>query len=395
MTNVLFPVFAHPDLQIVEGKGARVYDEAGRDYLDFSSGIAVNSLGHAHPELVEALTSQAQKLWHVSNLFKVPGQNELADKLCGLSFADRAFFTNSGAEALECAIKTARRYHYAQGNPERYKIITFQGAFHGRTLATVAAGGKAKYLEGFGPALEGMEQVPFGDMDAFKNAIDDSTAAILFEPIQGEGGIREQSKEYFTTICDICKSNGSLIALDEVQTGIGRTGTLFAYEQLDIEPDIMALAKGIGGGFPVGACLATEAVAQFMTPGTHGTTFGGNPLAMAVANKVIDIIARDEFLADVHNVAGHLQQVLAELVDQFPHIVADVRGTGLMRGIVVKPDLAQVVTSLRDEGILVAPANEKVIRLLPPLTISAQEISQFRERVFRAFKALPDPAQTS
>src|SRR5690606_25472922 len=272
------------------GEGSWLITESGERYLDFAGGIAVNSLGHSHPHLVKALTEQASKVWHVSNLYEIPGQRRLGERLVEATFADKVFFTNSGAEALECAIKTARRYHYVNGAPERYRIVTFEGAFHGRTLATIAAGGQPKYIEGFGPKVEGFDQVPFGDLEATAKAIGPETAAILIEPVQGEGGIRLLPPAMLQKLRSMCDEQGLLLIFDEVQSGIGRTGKLFAYEWSGIEPDIMAIAKGIGGGFPVGACLATDRAAMGMTAGVHGTTFGGNPLAMAVGNAVLDVV---------------------------------------------------------------------------------------------------------
>src|SRR5690606_6558973 len=280
--SALYQTFARAPLEFARGEGSWLIEASGARYLDFAGGIAVNSLGHAHPHLVRALKDQAEKLWHVSNLYRIPDQERLAERLVAATFADKVFFTNSGAEALECAIKTARRYHFANGQPERYRIITFEGAFHGRTLATIAAGGQAKYLEGFGPKVDGFDQVPFGDETALRAAITGETAAILLEPVQGEGGLRGFPEEFMRMLRQICDEEGLLLILDEVQTGVGRTGKLFAHEWAGIKPDIMAVAKGIGGGFPMGACLATAEAAKGMTAGVHGTTYGGNPLAMAV-----------------------------------------------------------------------------------------------------------------
>jgi acetylornithine/N-succinyldiaminopimelate aminotransferase len=296
----LFETYARADIAFDHGEGSWIVDTRGERYLDFGGGIAVSALGHAHPHLVETLREQAGKLWHTSNLYEVPEQRRLAQRLVDATFADKVFFTNSGAEALECAIKTARRYHYAKGHPERFRIITFEGAFHGRTLATIAAGGQPKYLEGFGPKVEGFDQVPFDDMDALKAAITDETAALLIEPVQGEGGIRPVALSFLRDLRALCDDKGLLLIFDEVQSGMGRTGKLFAHEWAGIEPDIMAVAKAIGGGFPMGACLATEEAASGMVPGVHGTTYGGNPLAMAVGNAVLDVILADGFLEGVH-----------------------------------------------------------------------------------------------
>src|SRR5690554_1319602 len=309
--SALFETFARAPLAFERGEGSWLITEAGERYLDFAGGIAVNSLGHSHPHLVAALTEQAQKLWHASNLYEIPGQSRLGERLAASSFADRVFCTNSRAEALECAIKTARRYHYVNGAPERFRIVTFEGAFRGRTLATIAAGGQAKYLEGFGPKVEGFDQVPFVDLEAAEKAITSETAAILIEPVQGEGGIREVPTEKLRKLRELCDRHGLLLILDEVQCGIGRTGRLFAYEWAGAEPDIMAIAKGIGGGFPVGACLATDEAAKGMTAGVHGTTFGGNPLAMAVGNAVLDVVLEADFLEEVRRKALVFKQGLA------------------------------------------------------------------------------------
>jgi acetylornithine/N-succinyldiaminopimelate aminotransferase len=303
----LYKTFARAKLRFVKGEGSWLIDEKGARYLDFAAGIAVNSLGHSHPKLVEALKNQAENLWHVSNLYEVPGQEELADRLVAASFAEKVFFTNSGAEALECAIKTARRYHFVSGNPDRFRIITMEGAFHGRTLATIAAGGQAKYLEGFGPKVDGFDQVAFGDIDAVKALIGEETAAILVEPVQGEGGIRPLGNEKLRALRQLCDDNGILLIFDEVQCGTGRTGKLFAHEWAGIEPDILAVAKGIGGGFPLGACLATNEAAKGMTPGTHGTTYGGNPLAMAVGNAVMEVVTEPGFLESVNDRANEFK----------------------------------------------------------------------------------------
>lgn len=380
--------YARADLVFERGEGAWLYADDGRKFLDFGSGIAVNSLGHANPKLVAALHAQAQKLWHVSNVYRIGEGESLADKLCALTFADRVFFTNSGAEALECAIKTARKYHHANGHPERYRLITFEGAFHGRTLATIAAGGQAKYLEGFGPATPGFDQVPVGDRKALEAAIGPETAGILVEPIQGEGGVRAISTEDLRYFRELCDKHGLLLVLDEVQTGVGRTGRLFAHEWAGITPDIMAVAKGIGGGFPVGACLATEEAAKGMVPGTHGSTYGGNPLAMAVASAVIDEVSTPEFLARVREVARDLNQRLAELKSSHPDIIEDVRGSGLLIGIKCKVPNTEFVAAGREAGILTVGAGDNVVRLLPPLNIGEAEIREAYARLDKACTAL-------
>ena len=369
----LYGTYNRIPLRFERGEGVWLIAEDGARYLDFAAGIAVTSLGHSHPHLVGALKDQADRLWHLSNLYEIPGQTRLADRLVEATFADRAFFTNSGAEALECAIKTARRYHFVNGAPERYGIITIEGAFHGRTLATIAAGGQEKYLEGFGPKAPGFDQVPFGDLEAMKAAIDESTAAILVEPLQGEGGIRELPSQWLRDLRALCDERGLLLLLDEVQCGVGRTGKLFAHEWAGITPDIMAVAKGIGGGFPFGVCLASEEAAAGMTPGTHGTTYGGNPLAMAVGNAVLDVILEDGFLDQVRDVSLVFKQGLAEIADRHPDIVEEIRGTGLMLGIKCKCPNIELLSAMRDENMLSAPAGDNVIRLLPPLTTSVEE----------------------
>jgi len=387
-TSALFDTFARAPLEFTRGAGSWLYTAEGDAYLDVAAGIAVNSLGHAHPHLVAALSDQAGRLWHVSNLYNVDGQRRAAERLVAATFADRVFFTNSGAEALECAIKTARRYHFIAGQPERYRIITFEGAFHGRTLATIAAGGQKKYLEGFGPVVEGFDQVPFGDLDAVKAAIGPETAAVLIEPLQGEGGIREAPPAFLRELRRLCDEHGLLLLFDEVQTGVGRTGKLSAHEWAGIEPDIMAIAKGIGGGFPVGACLATERAASGMTPGVHGTTFGGNPLAMAVVNAVLDIVLAPGFLDEVARKGLLFRQALAGLCDEFPQVFAEARGLGLMLGLKCRIDNVRVNAALREARLLAVPAGDNVIRLLPPLTISDDEIREAIARLRSAASGL-------
>ena len=386
--SALFNTFARAPLAFERGEGVWLVASDGERYLDFAGGIAVNSLGHSHPHLVSALTEQAGKLWHVSNLYEIPDQDRLAERLAAETFADRVFFTNSGAEALECAIKTARRWQFAKGHPERFRIITFEGAFHGRTLATIAAGGQPKYLEGFGPKVEGFDQVPFFDLDAVKKAIGPETAAILIEPLQGEGGIRELPAGGLAALRKLCDDNGLLLVLDEVQTGIGRTGKLFAYQWTDVEPDIMAIAKGIGGGFPMGACLATDDAASGMIAGVHGTTFGGNPLAMAVGNAVLDVVLEPGFLDEVKRKALLLKQGLAAVADEFPDVIEGIRGAGLMAGIKCRMPAATVNLALREEKMLAAPAGDNVIRLLPPLIVSDEEIRTAVERIRAAAASL-------
>ncbi|WP_454288288.1 acetylornithine transaminase [Rhizobium arsenicireducens] len=384
----LYQTYMRAPLRFERGEGVWLLTEGGERYLDFAAGVAVNSLGHAHPHLIEALTTQAGKVWHLSNLYDVPGQETLGRRLTEATFADRVFFTNSGAEALECAIKTARRYQFVKGHPERFHIITFEGAFHGRTIATIAAGGQEKYLEGFGPKAPGFDQVPFGDLDAVKAAITEETAAILIEPVQGEGGLRAASNEFLRALRQICDDNGLLLVLDEVQCGVGRTGKLFAYEWAGITPDIMAVAKGIGGGFPLGACLATEEAASGMKAGTHGSTYGGNPLAMAVGNAVLDVVLADGFLDHVRDVALIFRQGLASLKDRYPDIIEEIRGEGLMLGIKAKVANTDLLMAMREEHVLGVPAGDNVIRLLPPLIVTVDEAREGLKRIEQAAEHL-------
>jgi acetylornithine/N-succinyldiaminopimelate aminotransferase len=383
--------YARQDIVFARGEGAWLETEAGERYLDFGSGIAVNALGHAHPRVDAALTEQAGKLWHTSNLYRVAGQEKLAERLVAATFADRVFFCNSGAEACEGAIKAARRYHYAAGRPERWRIVTCQGAFHGRTLATLAAAGNAKYLEGFGPEAPGFDHVPFGDLEAVRAAIGPETAAVMLEPVQGEGGVHVGSAEYLQGLRALCDEAGILLVLDEVQTGVGRSGKLFAHEWAGVTPDIMAVAKGIGGGFPLGAVLATEAAASGLTPGTHGSTFGGNPLATAVGAAVLDVVLEPGFLEAVQQKALRLRQGLARLKDQFPDLVVEVRGQGLLVGIKLAVAPADVVAAAREERLLLVGAGDNVVRLLPPLTVADHEISEGVERLSRALAHVSKP----
>ncbi len=391
-TSALYDTFARAPMAFERGEGCWLIAEDGGRYLDFAGGIAVNSLGHGHPHLVAALTEQAGKLWHISNLYRIPGQERLGERLAEATFADKVFFTNSGAEALECAIKTARRYHYAKGAPERYRIITFEGAFHGRTLATIAAGGQKKYLEGFGPKVDGFDQVPFDDIDAAEKAITAETAAILLEPIQGEGGVRAFPPSSLKRLRDLCDKHGLLLIYDEVQCGVGRTGKLFAHEWSGVAPDIMAIAKGIGGGFPMGACLATADAAAGMTAGVHGTTFGGNPLAMAVGNAVLDVILEDGFLPEVARKALLMKQGLAAIVDEFPTVVEGVRGDGLLLGLKCVVANTDFGAALRDQKLLAVTAGDNVVRLLPPLVISDEEIRDGLSRIRAAAESLTKTA---
>ncbi|MGH1352928.1 MAG: aspartate aminotransferase family protein [Methyloligellaceae bacterium] len=390
----LLPTYSRFDLTFESGQGSYLTAKSGERYLDFGAGIAVTSLGHAHPHLVEALASQAGKLWHTSNLYKIEGQEKLAERLTAATFADLAFFTNSGAEAMECAIKMARKYHFANGNPERFRLITFEGAFHGRTLATIAAGGQEKYLEGFGPAVEGFDQVPLGDIQAVKDAIGPETAGILLEPLQGEGGIRTVDPGFVKQLRALCDEHGLLLVLDEIQSGMGRTGHLFAYEMSGVEPDIMAVAKGLGGGFPVGACLATGEAAKGMQAGSHGSTFGGNPLAMAVGNAVLDVMLEDDFLAKVREKGIIFKQKLAQLVDENSDIFELVRGEGLMMGLKCKVPVISVVSELIEQKMLAVGAGENVLRLLPPLVIGEEEMNEACESLSKACAVLRDPAKS-
>jgi acetylornithine/N-succinyldiaminopimelate aminotransferase len=378
------PTYARVDLAFERGEGAWLFTAGGERYLDFASGVAVNALGHAHPALVAALNEQAHKLWHVSNLYRIPGAERLAERLCAASFADVAFFCNSGTEAIEGAIKMARKYQAISGKPERFRIVTFEGAFHGRTLASLAATGNKKYLEGFGPPVEGFDQVAYADLDAVKKAIGPETGAIMIEPVMGEGGVRVVPHTFLKALRDLCDKHGLLLIFDEVQTGVGRTGDLFCYQHTGVTPDIMALAKALGGGFPVGAFLATAEAAKGMTAGTHGSTFGGNPLAMAVANAVLDVVTADGFLDRMKRNALLLKQRLAELKDRHASVIAEVRGEGLLIGLRMVPPASAMVDELRAEKMLAPTAGDNVVRLLPPLIIGEQEISEALNRIDRA-----------
>ncbi|WP_112663818.1 aspartate aminotransferase family protein [Microvirga flavescens] len=381
MKSPLLPTYARAELSFEKGEGAWLFGRDGQRYLDFGAGIAVNALGHANPHLIKALTDQAGKIWHTSNLYQIPEGERLAQRLVENTFADVVFFSNSGAEANEAAIKMARKYHAANGKPERFRVITFEGAFHGRTLATIAAGGQAKYLEGFGPKVEGFDQVPFGDIEALKKAIGPETAALMIEPIQGEGGVRLVPGAFLRELRSLCDQHDLLLIFDEIQTGVGRTGKLFAYEWSGVTPDIMSVAKGIGGGFPMGACLATARAASGMTVGSHGTTFGGNPLAMAVGNAVLDVILEPGFLEHVQKVGLLLKQRLAELKDRHPAVIAEVRGQGLMMGLRTHVPNTEFIAAARKEKLIVIAAGDNVTRLLPPLIISEAEVAEAFERM--------------
>ncbi len=394
MLSHLLPTYARAELAFERGEGVWLTATTGERYLDFSSGVAVNVLGHAHPVLVEALTDQAHKLWHVSNLFQMPEAEKLAKRLCSASFADVVFFANSGAEAMEASIKTARKYHAANGQPERIRIITFEGAFHGRTLATLAAGGQKKYLEGFGPVAGGFDQVAFGDIEAVKQAITPETAAILMEPVQGEGGVRVVPGEFMRAMRELCDKHGLMLVFDEVQTGLGRTGELFGYQRSGISPDIMALAKALGGGFPIGACLATAEAAKGMTVGTHGSTFGGNPLATRVGNAVLDVVLTPGFLDHSKRMALLFKQRLAELKDRHSAVIAEVRGEGLLIGLRCVVPNGDFVAACRAEKLLTVAAGDNVVRLLPPLIITEEDIAEAIGMIDRACTRLA-ASQTS
>lgn len=379
--SYLFPTYARSPLRFERGIGCSLFTPDGDVYLDFGSGVAVNALGHAHPRIVETLQRQAGLVWHVSNLYTIPEQEALARRLCEISFAERVFFCNSGTEAIELLIKAARRYHYVNGAPERNRIITLEGAFHGRTLGSLAATGQEKYLEGFEPRVAGFDQIPSGNLVALEAAITGRTAGILLEPVQGESGIRPMPDGYLKAVRALCDQHGILLLLDEVQTGIGRTGRFFAYEHAGVTPDILAAAKGLGAGFPIGACLATESVARTMQPGTHGSTFGGNPLASAVADETVRIISEPAFLERVIVASVRLHRGLAELVQHHPKVFDQVRGTGLLLGLHCIPPVQQVVTALHDQKLLTIPAGNNVLRLVPPLTVSDAEIDEAVKRL--------------
>ena len=388
MIPSILPTYNRAPLSFERGEGSWLIEADGTRYLDLAAGIAVNALGHAHPELVKALEEQAGKLWHTSNLYRIPKQEELADRLVGATFADTVFFTNSGTESCELAVKMVRKYWYEKGRPEKVDIITFEGSFHGRSSAAIAAAGSEKMTKGFGPLLPGFVHVPWGDHDALHAAITDTTAAILIEPVQGEGGIRPLPDQCLKGLRDLCDDKGLLLVLDEVQCGVGRTGKLFAHEWAGIEPDIMMIAKGIGGGFPLGAVLATEEAASGMTAGTHGSTYGGNPLGCAVGCKVMELVADDAFLGEVNSKAGFLRQRLEGLVAAFPDIFEEVRGTGLMLGLKCRVPNGDVVAAGYAAHVLTVGAADNVVRVLPALTISREEIAEAVVRLEKAAEAV-------
>jgi acetylornithine/N-succinyldiaminopimelate aminotransferase len=385
--SAVMPTYARADVAFVRGEGSYVFDSEGRKYLDFASGIAVTNLGHNHPSLVAALKKAADGVWHTSNLFRIPTQEALADLLVANSFADTVFFANSGAEAVECSLKVARKYQSATGHPERFRIITFEGAFHGRTLATLAAGNQKKHLDGFGPKVDGFDQVPLGDLDALKAAITPETAALLVEPIQGESGVRVPADGFLKALRDIADQNGLLLIFDEVQSGIGRTGKLFAHEHWGVTPDVLSVAKALGGGIPIGACLATERAAQGMVAGSHGSTFGGNPIATAVGLAVLQEVLKPGLLDNVLARGDKLMAGLAKLREKHGNKVTDVRGKGLFIGLRCTGDPNVVIAELRKRGMLSVPAGDNVVRLLPPLIIEDQQIEEALSKLDDALSA--------
>ncbi len=388
MIPSVLPTYNRAPLSFVKGEGAWLIEADGRRFLDLGSGIAVNALGHANPELVATLTEQAQKLWHVSNVYKIPEQEKLAEMLTDKTFADTVFFTNSGTETAELAIKMARKYHYEKGHPERIEIIAFEGAFHGRSTGAIAAAGSEKMVKGFGPLMPGFKQLKWGDHDALRAAITNQTCAVIIEPVQGEGGIRPVPDQCLKGLRDLCDETGTLLIFDEVQCGVGRTGRLFAHEWAGVTPDIMMVAKGIGGGFPLGAVLATEDAASGMIAGTHGSTYGGNPLACAVGAKVLEIVSAPSFLAEVNRISGGLRQGLESLVARHPDVFESVRGQGLMLGLKCKAANTDIVKAGYDAGVLTVAAADNVLRLLPPLTLTDAEVTEALARLDAAASAL-------
>ena len=387
----LMPVYARSPVRPGRGEGVYLYGEQGERYLDFAAGIAVNLLGHGHPHLTKALQEQAARLIHVSNLYGSPQGEALAQRLVDLTFADTVFFTNSGAEAVECAIKTARRYHFVKDKPQRHNLITFSNAFHGRTMATISTTDQAKLRDGFAPLLTGFTVVNFNDLEAALAAIDEDTAGFLVEPIQGEGGIRPATHEFLSGLRAACDEHDLMLVFDEVQCGVARTGCLYAYQYYDVPPDIMASAKGIGGGFPMGACLATEKAAAGMVIGTHGSTFGGNPFAMAAGQAVLDVVANEEFLGEVRQKGERLRSALEQMIPNHDHLFDSVRGVGLMLGVKLKSDSRTFVNYLRTKGLLTGAAGENVMRVLPPLTIEEAHITEFVEKLSAAARQYDMP----
>jgi len=387
--SALLPTYARNELAFERGEGAYLFSTDGRKYLDFASGIAVTGLGHSHPHLVNALIEQGRKLWHCSNLFQIPEQQRLGERLVANTFADSVFFGNSGAEAVECALKMVRKYQDETGHPEKYRVIACTGSFHGRTLATLAAAGNEKYLKGYDPVVDGFDHVPFENLNELRAKISGETAAILVEPVQGEGGLRAGTDDYLKALREVADEFGLLLVFDEVQCGMGRTGKLFAHEWAGVAPDVMTVAKALGGGFPVGACLATEKVGKYMTAGSHGSTFGGNPLAMAIGNAVLDVMLEPKFLEQVRRVSGYFKKGLEGLVAKYPKVYAEVRGKGLLTGLRCAPVNSDVSNALRAAGLLTVTAGENVIRLLPPLIAEESHIDEglgILDRVAREWK---------
>ena len=392
MVDALMPTYNRADLVFERGEGAYLLTGDGRRFLDFASGIAVTNLGHSHPHLVKALQAQAGKVWHTSNLFRIPDGERLAQRLVEATFADSVFFCNSGVEAFEAAVKMVRKYHDATGNPQRYRVITCAQSFHGRSLNAISASGNPKYLEGFGPAVEGFDHVAFNNTNELRNAVTDETAAILVEPVQGEGGVRPADLAYLKALREVCDEFSLLLVFDEIQCGMGRSGKLFAHEWAGIAPDVMMTAKGIGGGFPMGACLATEAACQGFTAGTHGTTFGGNPLAMAVGNAVLDVMLEPGFLDGVDRVARSLWEHLRQVTERHPEVIEEVRGAGLMLGLKCVVPNADLAKALREQEMLTVPAADNVVRLLPPLIIDDSQVEEAVAKIEAACRALSGSA---
>jgi len=391
----LMPVYPRSPVRPVRGEGVYLYGEQGERYLDFAAGIAVNILGHGHPHLTKAIQEQAATLMHVSNLYGSPQGEAFARRLCDNTFADTVFFTNSGVEAVECAIKTARRYHYAKGNPHKHDLITFSNAFHGRTMGAISATDQAKMVDGFAPLLPGFRVVEFNNLDAALAAVDENTAGFLLEPIQGEGGIRPATHEFLSGLRAACDEHDLMLVFDEVQCGVARTGQLYAYQHYGIEPDILASAKGIGGGFPMGACLASEKAAAGMVLGTHGSTYGGNPLAMAAGQAVFDVVANEDFLANVRLKGERLRAALEQMIPNHDHLFESVRGVGLMLGIRMKADSRAFVTYLRTKGLLTVSAGDNVMRVLPPLIIEEEHIREFVDTLSAAAAQYEVPAEAA
>ncbi|WP_374626310.1 aspartate aminotransferase family protein [Devosia sp.] len=387
--SALYGTYARSPLAFERGEGVRLFSQDGTPYLDFHAGIAVNALGHSDPHLVATLKSAAEKVWHTSNVFTIPEQEKLGQRLVEHTFADACFFTNSGTESIECAIKTARHYFWAKGETDRYEIIAFTGSFHGRSLGAVAAGGNPSYLEGFGPPLAGFRHLAPGDLKAVEALVTPQTCAILIEPVQGEGGVTAMSAEFMRGLRALCDKHGMLLILDEVQCGYGRTGKFFAHEWAGIEPDIMAVAKGIGGGFPLGACLAKGEVAKSMVPGTHGSTYGGNPLACTIGNAVLDRVLEPGFFEHVERMGARLAWQLQQLQQRFPQYIVEQRGKGLLAGIKITPPVREFVARLRDDHhMLCQGAGDNVLRLLPPLVVTEADIDDAAARIAAAFEAI-------